>query len=167
MRLVALWYVESSRTRDWTHVSCIGRQILYPWATREAQFNSFVLICGWVNTLATSCEELTHWKRPWCWEGLGAGEEGDDRGWNGWMASPTRHTWVWVNSGCWWWTESPGVLQFMGSQRVGHDRVTELNWTEGNLRYFLSFVLTNWAFPLSLLNRNWTGVMEWDAKIWT
>ena len=52
----------------------------------------------------------------------------DDRGWDGWMASPTRWTWVWVNSGSWWWTGSPGVLQFMGSQRVGHDRATELNW---------------------------------------
>ena len=60
------------------------------------------------NTLATSCEELTHWKRPWCWEGLGAGGEGDDRGWNGWMASLTRWTWVWVNSGSWWWTGRPG-----------------------------------------------------------
>ena len=56
------------------------------------------------NTLATSCEELTYWKRPWCWEGLGAGGEGDDRGWDGWMASPTQWTWVWVNSGSWWWT---------------------------------------------------------------
>ena len=80
------------------------------------------------NTLATSREELTHWKRPWCWEGLGAGGEGDDRGWNGWMASPTRWAWVWVNSGCWWWTGRPGVLWFMGSQRVGHDWMTELNW---------------------------------------
>ena len=80
------------------------------------------------NTLATSCEELTHWKRPWCWEGLGAGGEGDDRGWDGWMASPTRWTWVWVNSGSWWWTGKPGVLRFMGSQRVGHDWVTELNF---------------------------------------
>ena len=76
------------------------------------------------------CEELTHWKRLWCWEGLGAGGEGEDRGWDGWMASPTRWTWVWVNSGSWWWTGRPGVLQFMGSQRVGHDWVTELNWTE-------------------------------------
>ena len=82
------------------------------------------------NTLATSCQELAHWKRPWCWEGLGAGGEGDDRGWDGWMASPTRWTWVWVNSGSWWWTGRPGVLQFMGSQRVGHDWATELNWTE-------------------------------------
>ena len=73
------------------------------------------------NTLATSCEELTHWKRPLCWEGLGAGGEGDDRGWDGWMASLTQWTWVWVNSGSWWWTGRPGVLQFMGSQRVRHD----------------------------------------------
>ena len=66
--------------------------------------------------LATSCKELTHWKRPWCWEGLGAGGEGDDRGWDGWMASPTQWAWVWVNSGSWWWTGRPGVLQFMGLQ---------------------------------------------------
>ena len=82
------------------------------------------------NSLATSWEELTHWKRLWCWEGLGAGEEGDDRGWDGWMASPTRWTWVWVDSGGWWWTGRPGVLQSTGSQRVGHDWATEVNWTE-------------------------------------
>ena len=87
--------------------------------------------CRDIFTLATSCKELTHWKRPWCWEGLGAGGEGDDRGWDGWMASPTRWTWVWVNSGSWCWTGRPGMLRFMGLQRVGHDRATELNWTEG------------------------------------
>ena len=81
-------------------------------------------------TLATSCEELTHWKRLWCWEGLGAGGEGDDRGWDGWMASPTRWTRVWVNSGSWRWTGRPGVLRFMGSRRVGHNWATELNWTK-------------------------------------
>ena len=64
-----------------------------------------------------------------CWEGLGARGEGDDRGWDGWMASLTRWIWVWVNSGSWWWTGRPGVLQCMGSQRVGHDWETELNWT--------------------------------------
>ena len=84
------------------------------------------------NTLVTSCEELTHWKRLWCWEGLGAGGEGDDRGWDGLMASPTRWTWVWVNSGCWWWTGRPGMLWFMRSQKAGHDWETELNWTERN-----------------------------------
>ena len=76
------------------------------------------------NTLATSCKELTHWKRPWCWARLKAGGEGDDRGWDGWMASPTRWTWVWVNSWRWWWTGRPGVLWSMGSQRVRHDWAT-------------------------------------------
>ena len=83
------------------------------------------------STLSTSCEELTHWKSLWCCEGLRAGGEGDDRGWGGWMASLTRWMWVWVNSGSWWWTGRPGVLRFMGSQRVGHDWATELNWTDG------------------------------------
>ena len=82
------------------------------------------------STLATSCEVLTRWKRLWCWEGLWAGGEGDDRGWDGWMASPTRWTWVWLNSGSWWWTRRPGVLRFMGSQRVRHEWATELIWTE-------------------------------------
>ena len=91
------------------------------------------------NTLATSCEELTHWKRPWCWEGLGTGGEGDNRRWDGWMASPTQWTWVWVNSRSWWWTGRPGVLWFMRLQIVGHDWVTELNWTELNWTYVLYF----------------------------
>ena len=85
------------------------------------------------NILATSCKELTHWKRPWCWEGLGAGGEGDDRGWDGWMASPTRWAWVWVNSGSLRWTGRPGTLRFMGSQRVRHDWATELNWVFHNM----------------------------------
>ena len=80
------------------------------------------------NTLATWCEELTHLKRPQCWEKLRAGGEGDDKGWDGWMASLTQWTWVWANSRSWRWTEKPGMLQSMESQRVGHDWVTELNW---------------------------------------
>ena len=83
------------------------------------------------NTLATSCQELAHLKRPWFWERLRAGGEGDNRGWDGWMASRTWWTWVWVNSGSWWWTGRPGMLQFMGSQRVGHDWAAELNWLDG------------------------------------
>ena len=67
-------------------------------------------------------------EKEWCWEGLGAGGEGDDREWDDWMASLTRRTWVWVNSGSWWWTGRLGVLQFMGSHRVGHDGTIELNW---------------------------------------
>ena len=70
---------------------------------------------------------LTHRKRLWCWEGLGAGGEGDNRRWDIWIASPTRWTWVWVNSRSWWWTGKPGVLQSMGSQKVRHDWATELN----------------------------------------
>jgi len=73
--------------------------------------------------------------RDWCWEGLGAGGEGDDRGWDGCMASPTRWMRVWVNSRSWWWLGRPGVLRFMGSQRVRHNWATELNW---NL---------TWGFP--------------------
>ena len=80
------------------------------------------------NTLAKWCEELTHLKRPWCWERLRAREEGDNRRWNGWMAWPTWWTWVWVSSGSWWWTGRPGLLWTTGSQRVGHDWATELNW---------------------------------------
>ena len=78
------------------------------------------------STLATSCKELTHWKRPWCWEGFGAGGEGDGTGWDGWMASSTRWIWVWVNSGSLWWTGRPGMLRFMGSERIRHDWATEL-----------------------------------------
>ena len=72
------------------------------------------------STLATWWKELTHLKKPWCWEGLKVEGEGDNRGWDGWMASPTWWTWVWISAGSWWWTGRPGVLQSMGLQRVGH-----------------------------------------------
>ena len=71
----------------------------------------------------------------WRWEALGAEGEGDDRGWDGWMASLTWWTWVWVNSGSWWWTGRRGVLWFMGSQRVGHDWVNEWDWTDWACRF--------------------------------
>ena len=97
-------YIPSVRWRDWC----------WSWNSKS---------------LATWCEELTHLKRPWCWERLKAGGEGDDRGWDGSVASLTQWSWVWVNSGSWWWTGRPGVLCSMGSRRVGHDRATELNWS--------------------------------------
>ena len=102
-------------------------------------------------------EELTHWKRPWFWEGLEAGGEGGDRGWNGWMASPTPWTWVWVNSGSWWWTGRPCVLRFMGWQRVGHDWWTELNCVPFFLVfvYLLSiffFAAHSWSLLLSIFD---------------
>ena len=89
------------------------------------------------STLATSCEELTHWKRLWCWERLGARREGDDGGWDGWMASLTRWMWVSVNSGSWWWTGRPGMLRFMGSPRVRHDWETDLIWSSWRSEPFI------------------------------
>ena len=78
------------------------------------------------NTLATQCEELTHWKRFCCWERLKAGRERDDRGWDGWMSSSIQWTWVWASSWSWWWIGKPGLLQSMGLQ--SHTRLS--NWTE-------------------------------------
>ena len=91
----------------------------------------YYFIWSWnSNTLATWCKELTHWKRPWCWESLRVGGEGDDREWDGWMASLTQRTWVWASFGSWLWTGKPGMLQSMGSQRVRHNWAAELNWTD-------------------------------------
>ena len=86
--------------------------------------------------------------RPWCWERLKAGGEGANRGWDGWIASPTRWTWVWVNSGSQWWTGKPGVLRFMRLQRVGHDWATELNWTERLMKLNI-FPSTHLSFCIS------------------
>ena len=105
---------------------CWRRLLRVPWT--EKRTNQSTLNIHWkdwcwswnVIILVTWCEELTHWKRPWCWERVRTGEE-DDRGWNGWMASPTWWTWVWTNSGSWCWTGRPGMLQSMRSQRVGYD----------------------------------------------
>ena len=99
------------------------------------------------NTLATGCEALTHLKTPWCWKRLKVGGEGDDRGWDGWMASLIQWAWVWVNSGSWWWTGRPDLLQFMRSQRVRHKWVTKLNWTE----------LKDWGHILLF-------IMEWPTR---
>ena len=89
-------------------------------------------------------------KRPWCWERLKVGGEGDDRGWDGWMASLTQWTWVWVNSGSWWWTGGPGVLRSMGLQRVRHDWATDLKWTEISNRQILSVSQYFYCLPHDL-----------------
>ena len=86
------------------------------------------------NTLATWCGELTHVKRPWCWERLRSGGEGDDRGWNGWMASPTQWTWIWVDSGSWWWTGRPSMLQSPG---LAKSRRRLSDWTEYVLKVLI------------------------------
>ena len=101
--------------------------------------------------------ELTHWKRPWCWERLKVGGAGDDRGWDGWMTSPTRWKWVWVSSRSWWWTRKPGVLQSTGSQRVGHNWVTELNWTELKNIYVLK---------MNILRHCCIDSSRWDKNRW-
>ena len=106
---------------------CWRRLLRVPWTARrskqsilkeispgfylEGNETSFNGCWSWnSNILGTWCKELTHLKRPWCWQRLRARGEGDDRGWDGWMASPTQWTWVWVDSGSWWWTGRPGVL---------------------------------------------------------
>ena len=127
---------------------CWRRLLRVPWTARRS--NQSILngispgcsLLGWCwkdwcwnwnsITLATWCEELTHLKRPWCWERVRAGEEGDDGGWDGWMASPTQWTWFCMESRSWWWTERPGMRWFMGLQRVRHDWETQLNcWYPG------------------------------------
>ena len=119
------------------------------------------------NTLAPSCQEPIHWKRPRSWERLRVRGEGDNRGWDGWMASPTQWTWVWVDSRSWRWTGRPGVLQFMGgSQRVGHDSVIELNWY-----VLLGHILTSLIYISSFsekLSYSWILCYEyviiWDVS---
>ena len=118
---------------------CWIRLLRVPWTARR--YNQSILkeispgvhwkdwCWSWNSSIfATWCKELTHLKRPWCWEGLRTRGEGDNRGWDGWMAPRTQWTWVWVDSGCWWWTGRLGLLWFMGSQRVVHDWVMEVNW---------------------------------------
>ena len=121
-------YKESWAPKNWCFWTVVLEKTLerVPWTARRSNqsiLKEIILNIHWKdwcwswnsNTLATWCEDLTHLKRPWCWERLKAGE-GDDRGWDGCMASLTRWTWVWARFGSWWWTGKPGVLQSMGSQ---------------------------------------------------
>ena len=130
------WIIKKAEHRriDVFKLWCWRRLLRVPWTARRSNQSILKEIRCWSwnsNTLATWCEELTHLKRPWYWEGLGEGGERDNGGWDGWMASPTQWTWVYVDSGSWWWTGRPGMLWFMGSQRVGHNWATELYWTNG------------------------------------
>ena len=109
-------------------------------------------------------EEPTLLKRPCCWERVKAGE-GDDRGWDGWMASPTQWTWVWVDSGSWWWTGRPGVLRFMGSQRVGRDWMNVTKWLAWVLHQDVDSV--KHSYPSSpkqdkLHGRQGDGIFSWE-----
>ena len=137
---------------DAFEVWCWRRLFRVPWTARRSNLSILKDISPGISlegmmlklklqSFATSCEELTHWKRTWYWEELGSGGEGDNRGGDGWMASPTWWTWVCVNSRSWWWTRRPGMLQFMGSQRVEHDWVTELNWIISDVEHFFLCLL--------------------------
>ena len=152
------WTIKKAECRriDAFELWCWRRLLKVPWTVRRSNQSILKeispgcslegLMWSWnSNTFATWCGELVLLKRPWCWETLRAGGEGDNRGWDGWMASPTQCTWVWVSSGSWWWTGRPGMLWFMGSQGVGHDWATELNWTEG-LVILNIFSYACWSF---------------------
>ena len=147
--VLLLRHLGSSSRIDAFELWCWRRLLRVPWTSRRS--NQFILkeisprisLEGMTLKLATSCEELTHWKRPWCWEGLGAGGEGDDRGWDGWMASLTRWTWVWVNPGSWWWTGRAGVLDFgVAKSRTRLSDRTELNWKR---IYILWYIFENFS----------------------
>ena len=135
------WTIKKAACRrtDAFEVWCWRRLLRVPWTQRRSnqsilkeispEYSLEVLMLKLkLQYLDTWCKELTPWKRAWCWERLKTGGEGDNRGWDGWMASPTQWTWVYSSSGNWWWTGRPGVLQSMALQRVGHDWATELNW---------------------------------------
>ena len=133
----SLQMVENQRT-DAFEMWCWRKLLRVPWTVRRSnqsilkEINPEIHWKDWCwswnsNTLATWCDELTHWKRPWCWERLKAGWEGDDRGWDGWMASLTRWPWVWVNSRSWWWTGKPSMLQSMELKSRTY-WATELTW---------------------------------------
>ena len=148
-----IWTIKKAVCKriDASELWCWSRLLRVPWTARRSNqsiLNEPILNIHWKDwcwswsssTLVIWCKELTHLKRSWCCESLKAGGKGDSRGWDGWMTSPTRWTWVWVNSGSWWWTGRPGVLRFRGSQQLGHDWAIELNWaTELNRTEFPSW----------------------------
>jgi len=101
-------------------------------------------------------------KRPWCWKRLKAGGEGNDRGWDGWMASPTQWTWIWVNSGSQWWIGRPGMLHSMGSQRVGHDWATELNWLKFS---FEASLVAQLVKNLPAMRETWVWSLGWEDPL--
>ena len=122
---------------------CSRRLLRVPWTARRSnqsilkEISPGISLKGMVLKLKLQCfghlmQRVDSLEKTLILGGTGAGWEGDNRGWDGWVALLTRWTWVWVNSGRWWWTGRPGILWFMGSQRVGHNWATELNWTDLN-----------------------------------
>ena len=138
------WTVKKAEHRkiDAFELWCWRRLLRVPWTARRSNQSILkeispeyslegLMLKLKLQYLGHLMRKVDSFEKSWCWERLRAGEEGDDRGWDGWMVSPTQWTWVWVDSGSWWWIGSPVMLWFMGSQRVRHNWATELNWTEG------------------------------------
>jgi len=100
-------------------------------------------------------------KKRWCWERLKTGGEGDDREWDGWMASLAQWTWVWASSGKWWWTGKPGVLQSMGSQGVGHDWATEQQQQRSGKSFLKKWHLSEICIKWESWN---TDIQEWGKQ---
>ena len=137
-----LWTVVLKKTLE-SPLDCKEIQPVYPQGNQSWIFNGRTDAEAETPIfLATWCEELTHLKRPWCWERLKSGGEGGDRRWDGWMASPIQWTWVWVSSASWWWTRRLGMLQSMGLQRVPQDWMTELTDLVSALFYWLPEEMT-------------------------
>ena len=145
---VGLWRKRSAKEFE---LWCWRRLLRVPWTARRSnqsilkEISPGISLKGMMLKLklqyfATSCEELTHWKRLWCWEGLGAGGKGDERGWDGWMASLTRWMWVWVNSGAGVGDGQGGLACCYSWGRKESDTTERLNWTEQwALQLFLDF----------------------------
>ena len=166
-------YKESWAPKNWCFWTVVLERLLSPLDCKRIQpvhpkGNQSWIFIGKTDAKAETpilwppCKELTHWKRPWCWEWLKVGGEGDNRGWGSWIESPTQWIWGWVNARSWWWTGRPGVLQSMRMQRVGH------NWAAGVLQSMrMQRVGHNWATELNYLNKQkktGTYLLSWS---WT
>ena len=141
---VWMWELDHKESEHWRidafELWCWRRLLRVPWTARrsnqsilkeispEYSLEGLMLKLN-LQYFGYLMQRTDSFEKTWCWERLKVGGEGVNRGWDGWMASPTQWTWVWVNSGSWWWTGRPGMLQSKKSQRVGHDWATELNWT--------------------------------------
>ena len=154
-------YKESWRPKSWcfrtvvlektleSPLHCKEIQPVHPKGNQSWMFIGRIDVEAETPILWLPDDELNHLKRPWCWERLKVGGEGGNRGWDGWMASPTQWTWVWVNSCSWWWTGKRGVLQFMGCKE---SNMTEwLNWTELNLSYQSNYYSLRRIFVVSIM----------------
>ena len=135
---VWMWELDNKKgwvMKNWCLRTVVLEKSQVPLDSKEIQAVNLKGNQSWIFIGRTDCEaeililwppNVNNWltgKKPWCWTRLRAEGEGDDRGWDDWMVSPTQRTWVWGNSGRWWRTGMPGVLQSMGSQAVGHNCV--------------------------------------------